>query len=111
MNSLNYEKGMLYEAFIKNVYKASESNSRNGAFSAYMQYLLEAEDGNNLSVLSKKKQFDNVKKYLKKALDKLESKRIKTEQMIFLKQLKNDLDNAISGYDLCEIVTKASQLV
>ena len=113
MTSSNYTKGMLYEAFMKKAFKWPESNPRNGADAAAMGNLLEAEDGNWLDFLPPRdKQFNTVKIYLMKALDKLlKSKKMKPIQIMYLERAKLRIDSAFSGYDLYEVVRELNSII
>ncbi len=105
MNSDSYQKGAMYEAFIRRAHQSVKTSS-NGADSSFMQNLIDMESGrSNVKHLgSADKQVEKVKGYIDKALDKFLSKKLTDEERQQLTILKMRTERAYSSADLMGVV-------
>lgn len=98
----SYANGMNYEIFIRRAFKCERG--KHGAETALFQYLLEADAGRNSLTGSYSKQFEKVKAYLVKAIDKFLSRKPTEQELNGLLLLKQQVTNAYSASDLVGVI-------
>lgn len=100
-----YKKAFSYEMLIRNVYECPRG-MKNGADLCFMQNAMTMERGESFAknLGTFKKQFDNVKNYLAKALIKLSKTRRYSNSFILFEQQLNNLSYANTTNELMQIV-------
>lgn len=104
----SYANGMNYEIFIRRAFKCERG--KHGAETALLQYLLEADAGRNSLINSYSKQFEKVKTYLIKAIDKFLSRKPTEQELNGLIQMKHQVMNAYSASALVSIIRQGLDL-
>lgn len=109
----DYQKGSDYEIFIHRANRSYDT-SKPGTHGSVIQNLIRVENGDTSWVKyhgSYEKQFEKVKVYIHKAMDKyLKMKKIPHENLEQLRFLKNKIDRAYSSDDLMYIIQKSIEL-
>ena len=112
MTADSYIAGMSYANFICKAYNLDASNQKHFSYCAKMRNLIDAENGGISISKSVKKQFDDVKGYLTKAIDKyLTRKEITLVQREKLEELKERTNYVINSSGLMNIVEDGLEIV
>lgn len=100
----SYENGTMYQIFIRRAFKCERG--KNGAESAYMKNLIDAEQGKDwVRHLSPDDvQFEKVQEYIDKALDKFLTMKLNDQERATLEMLKDRLTFARRANELVQIV-------
>jgi hypothetical protein len=98
----SYANGMNYEIFIRRAFKCERG--KHGAETSLLRFLLEADGGNNNLSGPYSKQFEKVKSYLTKAIDKFISRKPTNEELKGLIQLKEEVLDAPNASALVSII-------
>ena len=109
----DYKKGSYYEIFVHRANKTSDT-SKSGMHGSIMQNLIRVENGDTSFVKfhgSYEKQFEKIKTYMNKAMDKyLKMKKIPAENLSRIQILKNQIDRASSSDNLMAIIHETIEL-
>jgi hypothetical protein len=109
----SYKDGMNYEIFMHRAFKSSDT-SKPGMHCSIIENLLRAEQGDTSFVKwhgSFDKQFEKVKYYMHKAMDKyLKMKKIPSENLNRIEILNSKIDRAYSTDDLLTIIVETIEL-
>ena len=109
----SYKDGMTYEIFMHRAFRSSD-NSKPGMHCSIIQNLVRVEQGDNSFVKwhgSFDKQFEKVKYYMHKAMDKyLKMKNIPPDNLNKIEMLNSKIDRANSTDDLLTIIDETIEL-
>ncbi|MFC4632441.1 hypothetical protein ACFO3O_00870 [Dokdonia ponticola] len=105
MSINEYLQATKYESLIKNAFNCQKGN-RNGADKSYMQNAMTMERGETYAkhLGSFDNQFEKVKNYISKALNKLSSTKHYSTKSDFFNELNTKLEYCNTTKDLMEIV-------
>jgi hypothetical protein len=109
----DYKKGIDYEIFVQRANRVYD-NSKPGMHGSIMQNLIRVENGDTSFVKfhgSYEKQFEKIKTYMNKAMDKyLKMKKIPAENLNRIQVLKTQIDRASSSDSLMNIIHETIEL-
>jgi len=105
MSATEYMDSSSYELFIRRAYD-SPSQMKNGAHQCFMQNAMTMEAGKTFAkhLGTFEKQFEEVKVYMAKALEKYKTKKEFSNLLSFFDEQSNRLENAVTTAQLIGIV-------
>jgi hypothetical protein len=111
MTPESYGKGTKYEMFIRRAHKC-DRGMKHGADVAFLGHLIDTENQEPIAEFLPKfdKQFEPVKKYILKAIDKFLSRKPTEDEKNSLVSLREDTENASTSSEIVSIVENGLEI-